>query len=580
MKRIVFWVPPPSWWTQFAQCIPKSQRPDPEHSELNGSNGEWTNTDDIDRRRQNQLALDRPRRLANRMNEGCARRGGNQYGPPVGARPIHPDNHANLPGAARGEQSAVLQFHANGYGAGIAGDLAARVASDSLVPTGGARRAARRYAEYTARKLEREKEIACESKPTLDLLADHELERELRGSQLRNAARLDQRRAEHQLDQELRHADLQVGGEAEIIRAENLERATTAAANIAIADAPIRAEAATAAANAKLACDLTARRAIRNQELRLAREEQRVAEQERLQMTIEQAQTDLAILQDPVIRELGDARVAAEAAAYRRRMRDLMSVAQAEYDLAQVKEGGRVRDRELFDAPPVFIRNERWNPAFHGKQPIYPWINPDTREHPNFPQIDVPLVMGALLTRHRKATWSQYLLGGMAWGWKKMVARRLPDGTLGHANIAPSNALVLFDDGGTYHGDLNLLKSDDRRICRTILNDYRILGLECGFLQAVLTGGEGFILENAFTSIQPVMVHPTLYKLVTQEATGVSITKNQASALVRKFRDPWLRYVQPALFHDTVNLACQHAEIYNHQRARTIAKPADVLGDL
>lgn len=81
--------------------------PDPEHdiifvhSDLNGNCGSWTNSDDHKNKGKKSPGVVRddedsnPRREV-LNNKGSKHRGGGGYGPPEGAKPVHPDNRGNL----------------------------------------------------------------------------------------------------------------------------------------------------------------------------------------------------------------------------------------------------------------------------------------------------------------------------------------------------------------------------------------------------------------------------------------------------------------------------------------------------
>lgn len=573
-RKCYFWNPPAKWWSGNVDAIP---------SDLSGSHGEWTMGDDLDANGHRQG----PRR-ANLINRGARRRGGNGHGPPPGPRPRHPDNRAvhsdddtdvdALPPQRRGDvildpkppDMSEHQFHSNGIGAGLKGSLGARVAQESLLDRGRVALAGSKLGEYNASKYARELELAVGNVASLNAIHMSEVNREVLKRDL--------------LAQQSLASSLRVE-QADLARLGAKARAKAAAEEVYHRATKIRLDLAHQESQERLSEIARRHREEKRDMHRLERElrdeDRHVANQIKLRDALEDAHSDLSLLTDPELLALSDARVAAEGRRYRRQLPDLLDIAHAEHAIAAAKEGGQEKDRRAIKAPINFVRNPRWDeiddPQIRCR---LPWLNPEDFDRPDFRSIDVDLVPGILFVRHKRPGMWAWLGCGLAYSWKKTVSVRRPDGTLGHANVAPTNAQVLFGDNGMYHGTLNLLKSDDRRICRDVLNDYRILGIQSGDLQAILNDGAGFIVEHKFTHAQPVLVHPTLYQAVHAAATGVSVTKNQAAGFIREFKDPWLRHIQTGLFNDTVNLALQHAQIYNSHRSRTLAKTTDVLGDL
>lgn len=586
----MWWNPPKEYWEQFQVA-----------SQLSGSHGEWTQSDDVDN--GNSRGHQQGPRRDNLNNRGAKRHGGGKGGGrgfgPKGPKPVHPCNRVPVarcpdqesappvivePGEdpeglvpwvdppPQGEtpEPGAAQFHANGAGAAVAGSLVERVRQDRTIPLADVADAGRRLGEYAARKHQRELQVADENAELLDHASSREALREVLRRDLYH-----QQSLAHTLTHERAKMDL------DVVRA-----ATRAAADVAYLDRTRRAfdeeehreQARSTAAEHRRRL---AYRDMHRLKREMAEEDCDVAFEGRRAKLIQTLRAELAELTDPEAIRLHDAKIRAEVERYRRLLPALLEIAHAENALSEARESGKVKDKTLFDVPPDFVRNPRHElEADPVKRARMPWINPSTVGDQNFRHVDVDLVPGVLFTRHKRPGWKDWVLGGLALGWKKTINVRRPDGTFGHRNVDPTNARVLFDDAGQYHGQLSLLASDDRRVCRDILNDYRVLGMQSGSLQAILSSGEGFIVEQKFTHAQPVLVHPTLYKQVTLAATGVSITKNQAAAFVREFKKPWLNYIQVSLFHDTINLACQHAQIYNFHRNRTIARTDDVLGDM
>lgn len=488
--------------------------------------------------------------------------------PPTSPPPAAQQPAAKPPKKDKPQQE--VRFHENGIGAAIVGSLAERVATDAPLRTGQLAAAGAAAGEYAGRKLERELRVSVANIATLDRIHLAETNREV--------IRRD-RYAQQALAQRLR---------AE--QADNL-------AQVAKHRAKALAEAAYARAIAQKLQDDHAASEVRLREMAARQLEERAAlhrqtrlltredEQERcanlLQSAIDAARAELDLVMDDEYRDLCDEKVRQEARRYRAQLPDLIEIAHAKHAIAEAEEGGKVKDRKLIKPMTIFSRNPRRDLEPDPKtRSLIPDVNLALVDHPNFRHVDVNLVPALLFVKHKRPSWWQWMLNGLAYGWKRTIQVTRPDGTLGHADVDPVNSRVLFDDNGAFHGTLSLLQSDDRRICRDILNDYRILGIGSSDLQALLTSGEGFIKENNFTHIQPVLVHPVLYQCVLVSATGVVVTKNQAASSVREFKDPWMEYIQQSVFHNTVNLALQHAQMYNFQRNRTLVKIDDILGDL
>lgn len=648
-RKVHFWTPPPEYWGAVHAS-----------SQLSGSHGEWTCSDDVDDGRPGNGHVQGPRR-DKLNNRGAKRRGGGGKGgnkgplPPIGPRIPHRDNRHNRavpafalparcpdqgppvlppgpnprepgawvapaapppfpeyraadplpprapepdagepddpaaamlalalarnpapPGGDEEPDPGALQFSDAGHTLAVAGRFSARVRDDATVPVDSAGQAGLRVGEYAARKHQRELRVrANENQDYLDVEDARAARRDLIRKDLAH-----QQALAHTLTLDARASQRTV----EQSRARAAAEAAYLDASRAAYEETRDREAAERTAKAHEA--RLQHRDLHRLKREMAQEDRDLEFEGRKMRLIEDLRLEVETMTDPLLRRLHTAKLAEEVRRYREDLPHLLEIAHAQNAVAQALEAGKVKDKGVFDDQPQFQPNPRAllvegdEREARQRRARMPWLDPRNAGCTNARHIDVDLIPGVLFTRHKRPGWVAYMLGGLAYGWKKTVRIRRPDGTLGHANIDPINATVGFGDDGSYHGSLNLLKSDDRRVCRDVLNEYRILGMQSGCLQAILSSGEGFVVEQNFTHAEPVLVHPVLYKQVTLAATGVSITKNQAAAFVREFKKPWLGYIQVGLFHDTVNLAVQHAQIYNFHRNRTIAKTDDVLGDM
>lgn len=581
LKRIRFYASGcesqhPLFWP--TALVPASQEP-LVASQLSGANGEWTGSDDVD---------DKPKakasghvqggKKANYINQGNAHRGGNGYGPPPGLpAPVHPDNKDNPPKQAvkakkappPPEDSAEFAFHANGKTAGIKGALQVRVA-DRLLPADHVFRAGAAAGTYTGGKEHAEKTHAWNVRQLTSDLRNEENASTLRleeglaeVKEELNFARLrDQNYFRHLADTQDIQTEVARHEQLGPIRRERRQEAVQQVLNMGVAHRHNKLE------------ESRTNRVIRFEQF--IHDERNHVARKRGELRME-----LELALDPLVQDANDRLVKEQAAAYRRQLKDRIALANDEFKVGQAKEGGQLKDTSRLTPPINFITNPRtgrvgttWDDY------VLPKLNEGKLGDAKYmAAVDQNLVPGMLLVKRRKITFWDWVGNGLVGAWKSVVKHQVGPGRAVNFSIDPGNATRLYQDPNRFLGDLDLLKRDDRRICRSILSDYRFLGMESAYIHRILTNSEGFLYTGGFTHTQPVLVHPSLYQLVLTHAIGSSITKNMLASVARLFSDTWATYIDMTTYNDTINLACQHAAIFNFQRNTTLLKMDDVLGD-
>lgn len=553
-------------------------------------------------------------RLDNFLNQGGKSRGGNKFGPPPGVKYVHPDNKNNHPdppkkvrkkknkkskksppGGSSGSSSppspsggggggplddgslltgdeaekpdlkflSQHQFHENEKTSAVSGSLRVRVADEHDLDSDLVRMAGAKAGAYNVGRVREEFNMMPTKRATFQLETVDMTARE------RSLARV---RTDEKLDEEA------------IVNYAKDERETRTIVNRDERMEPV--------------VERQLRRDVRRREVMHAKSMEEMSIKSRTVLQVQMAeenfirrhnlarkqgelQMHIELMLDPIIQALSDQKVAEETAQLQRQEADLIAAANIRYKIKQVEEGGIEKNKHAYKDPVRFVRNPRY---VQGGDPIYnnamPMLNDKRLDDPAYIScVDRRLVPGLLFRRHDKISFWNWIANGFLGSWKKTVSQVGYDSVRRNVNISPELGMEIFRDTNNFIGMKDLLKNEDRRMCVSILSNYRFFGFESDLVRELLNGDMGYVRKNGFTHVLPVMVHPTLYQEVYQKAIGCSMTFNQSSLLVREHVKIWEERIQMALFNDTVALACQHADIMNEQRRAAIGKETPVVPD-
>jgi hypothetical protein len=530
-------------------------------SSLNGSNGEWTGSDDLAARHGQHNNL---------LNRGNARRGGNQYGPPLGARPVHPDNRRaphnfqgpTDPNAAYGngefpdEEPGQWGRHSNGAFASVSGSFLARVVDDINVPIPAATSAGQRHGAYNSGVIGAE----GASRQGERRLVTDDMARETRvlgdiNRDLSDASLLSTGVAVNEADR-VSYATLRARHNQEALYTRRVHHAQKLQEkqDEAIVDEAIRV------------------RQLEDANLMSAL-------QAKLDLEISSLVSELSIAVDPRVLAAQDAKIRADCDSLKRNAAVLREANVLKHELAELLENGPVKAKFSLQAPTIFETprtyvggrlNSPFNPDYVGKAAYMEAV------------VNVPLAAGIVFCRRKQTSWAQYLVGGLATMWKRTVTNMDPKvfASWDKQWIAPTNHRDLYASRDGFLGTTSLLRSSDRRTYRSILADYKILGFQCQTLFNLMNAGEDFIRCNDFTHTLTKWVHPTLYQEIMCAMAGIKITVNSIDQICRDAAKNWCRFIPMTLMNDTIELACQHTAIFNHGRNQTAPKLKSGLGTM
>jgi len=496
--------------------------------------------------------------------KGSTRRGGNGFGPPSGAKPVHPDNRENA-GRKKPDEAGSLGFHDNLTGANIDGDFSERVRNDLSVVMPDATGAGARHGAYNSGRI------------AADSLA-RQNDRRLQADDVAYAqSRI---RAAEVADSVAQNLMIAQKASSDII-------ARSAAAETADRDHAQHTRA------RKDRDDLLKNQRLKDQDLNhkedLAALNLVLAERALVNQTrpaFLQAQLNAKIstlvteLQSSCSEEVMLAKDA-EAAARHRFLRDNMDLlrdtALREHELNDLRENGKIKPTFSLKPLLTFVDPEEWADG----RPMSSY-NPAKAADANYARcVMVELVPGILFYRRGRTSWASYLAGGLATCWKRTISVYQPNTFTNWTTtwVAPTAHRIPYRDRHNFIGSTSLLHGTDRRVYRSILDDYRFLGFRCQMLFDLMNNSEDFIRANGFTHSRAKWVHPTLYQEIMSKMVGVKMTINVIDQVARDVGKNWSDLIPQNLIQDTIALACQHTAIFNHERNMTAPKTKKAMED-
>jgi len=305
---------------------------------------------------------------------------------------------------------------------------------------------------------------------------------------------------------------------------------------------------------------------------------------------------------DPRIIAAQDAELATRHAFQRRNHHILMDMASLAHDVSEVALNGKAASKLIEEAidwrslkkvrtdwmageEPVYDRNDIFLPAVFDAPVGTARYNPKFCADPIYQErvMFVPLVVGLLYEKRGPTTILEWFAGGFLTFWKRTVdveprgsmasdywgSTRWVPGHLGRKHL--SKDLM---------GLSTLYSNQARQRARSILQDYRFLGMEFSIFRDLLDSAGSFIRANDFTHTREVLVHPTLYQTILANCLGQQMTHTAILQIKRQYKNPWGQYIQSGLFTHTIDLACQHIAALNYLSSLSAPKVKNNLGDL
>lgn len=512
-------------------------------------------------------------RRNNLNNKGANRRGPNQFGPPLNQPPpVHPDNRQNQQGAPNApEKKSDHRFHPDGYTAGVSENLRYRVEDEKDIPLPDAVSAGMRAGLYTAGVAIGENVPLADGARTARSInsATDKVAADRITFQNDRVKRRQKQLDDHQHTLNDTREELRLLPLKDAIADRREARALAR-------DQPRQHSLMTRRINEKAAMAEVDRLAAEN---KLISEGTLEHSNILLNKLLASSYAELELALDPRLQELKDLQIAKEEADYKRNLPKLLKIEEAKYKLNAALEGGKAKDTSRLTKAIEFVMSptehrNRFILKTHSPGTIFPRLNKELLDDRRYMDVvDTRLIPGILFVVQGKQTWKQYLGGGLLTHWKRTVKGFAISDDCAEGSerwVSPTYATNTYPDWQNFHGRTSVTTRADRRMHRSILQDYKFLGMEVQSFFNILNGTKNWITKGGYTHTRCTHVHPALYQQCMLAATGNRITGNYVNALKRDFKSEWLRYIDVTLFEDTILLAAQNVAILNDYAESTI----------